>query len=379
MGKRLFLVYRTYAPNTAFINRAKAYWDALDKIGLKATIVFFMPDNKYSKLNASYNNIKIKYYWDKYYIPNKYFKYISYYLYQKLFLGQLREGDRVYLYGLADFLCSISGKKGINVYYETTEHPSVVPLGTACYRPSVQKHIESCRKLTGMFVISSPLKRFFVENGIREDKIHIINMTVDSNRFIDIEKRPDTEKYIAYCGTVSNNKDGVDDLIKAFALVSQKHDDIKLYIIGKVPSHNEERENIKLVNSLGITDKVVFTGVVTSEAMPQLLKNAIALALARPDSLQAQCGFPTKLGEYLLSGNPVVVTSVGDIPLFLKNEENAMIVEQRNVVEFAEKLCWVLEHPNEAQIIGEKGKKVALESFNAEIETRKLIEVIQNK
>lgn len=379
MNSRLFLLYFCYTPNTAPMNRAKAYWDELERLGIKATVVFFFPDNDYNKLSSSYKNLRIKYYWDKYYLSNKYLRYLSYYLYQKLFLKQLRRGDRVYLYGLADFLCTISRRKDISVYYETTEHPCVVPLGTRLYRPSLQKHIESCRKLTGMFVISSPLKRFFVENGVAEEKIQIINMTVDSNRFKDIEKQLDVEKYIAYCGTASNNKDGVDELIKAFALVAQKHDDVKLYIMGKTPSRDDETGNIDLINSLGIADKVVFVGIVTSEAMPKLLKNAIVLALARPDSLQAQCGFPTKLGEYLLSGNPVVLTRVGDIPLFLKDGESALIAEQRNTVEFADKLCWVLEHPDEAQIIGEKGKKVALESFNAEIETRKLLEVIFEK
>ena len=65
-------------------------------------------------------------------------------------------------------------------------------------------------------------------------------------------------------------------------------------------------------------DSIVFTGIVSAADIPQILKNAAVLALDRPDSLQAQCGFPTKLGEYLLTENPVIVTKVGDIPLFLE-------------------------------------------------------------
>lgn len=70
--------------------------------------------------------------------------------------------------------------------------------------------------------------------------------------------------------------------------------------------------------------------------MPQMLKNAEALVLDRPNSLQAQYGFPTKLGEYLLTGNPVVVTKVGDIPLYLKDGVSALLSEDRNPKEFAE-------------------------------------------
>ena len=97
--------------------------------------------------------------------------------------------------------------------------------------------------------------------------------------------------------------------------------------------------------------------------MPQILKNAAVLALDRPESLQAQCGFPTKLGEYLLTENPVVVTKVGDIPLFLKDGETALIAEERN--------------PEEASKIGKAGALVAMREFNYLNETKKIIDVIK--
>ena len=111
--------------------------------------------------------------------------------------------------------------------------------------------------------------------------------------------------------------------------------------------------------------------------MPQLLKNARVLALARPNNLQAQFGFPTKLGEYLLTGNIVVVTSVGDIPLYLKDRENALLAEPSNIEHFAEKMDWALSHPQECELLGARGKEVAIKHFNAFNETQKLMTVIQ--
>ena len=147
--------------------------------------------------------------------------------------------------------------------------------------------------------------------------------------------------------------------IKAFAIIAHQYDDIKLMIIGKTPLKEGEFDNFSLIERLGIKDKVIFTGIVESERMPQLLKNAEILALARPDSLQAKCGFPTKLGEYLLTGNPVVVTKVGDIPKFLKHRDNALLANQRDPEDFAEKLKWALDNPVLAKQIGEKGRKTA--------------------
>lgn len=131
-----------------------------------------------------------------------------------------------------------------------------------------------------------------------------------------------------------------------------------------------------LVNELGFEDKVVFTGEVPSEQIPQLLVNAEFLVLARPDNLQAQFGFPTKLGEYLLTGNPVVVTAVGDIPLYLKDGESALIAKPDDEKDFASKMLWVAEHHQEAEYIGLKGREVALFEFNASIEAKKIISKI---
>ena len=204
-------------------------------------------------------------------------------------------------------------------------------------------------------------------------------MTVDSSRFDGLKKKDGIERYIAYCGTASNNKDGVDKLIRSFAIVSKNHSDLKLYIIGSIPNRDDKSGNQKLIRDLGVEDKIVFTGLVPAEQIPQLLKNAEMLALARPNNIQAKYGFPTKLGEYLLTGNPVVVTSVGDIPLFLKDGESALIANPDSNEDFAAKMEWVLTHPYDSSLIGEKGRKVALNNFNAEIETEKLIDIIKTK
>lgn len=374
--KQLKFIFLSYTPNTASTNRMQAYWNVLDKLGIKVEVTFFLPDSKFSKVKEVYKNITFNYYWDKYYINHRALKYISYYFYRKDYVRRIKEGDILYLYGFSDFLQELT-KKNIHIYQERTEHPEVIALGTRFFRTTVKKNIEECKKLTGLFVISKSLKDFFIENGVDENKIHIINMTVDSKRFENLIKQGDVEKYIAYCGNVSNSKDGVDELIKSFALVAKKHDDVKLYIIGKLPPITDAPNDIRLlVETLGIKDRVVFTGLVDHNEMPQLLKNAVALALARPNSLQAKHGFPTKLGEYLLTENPVVITDVGDMHLFLKNGESALIAEERNTVDFANKLCWILEHPKEAEEIGRKGKEVALQSFNADIETKKLVDII---
>ena len=371
--KKIYIIVGGYEPNGAPTNRLLSFISTFEKKGIKAEVVFIAPNHSRDKVVRTYQNITFRYLWDKSLIKKR--------IYDKLIAGcrvsrfckQLESGAKVFLFGASAYVHYFTSRNDIKVYHERTEHPDVVRLRFGFER---KRYLANCRKLSGLFVISTALKEYFVGIGVPEEKVTIVNMTVDPARFEGIQKDMSIEKYIAYCGTASNNKDGVNKLIEAFGFVAKKHKDVKLYIIGKAPTVSDESGNLQLVENLGLKERVVFTGVVPAEQMPQLLTNASALALARPDSLQAQNGFPTKLGEYLLTANPVVVTKVGDIPLFLRDGESALLAETGNSQEFADKLCWALENPTESATIGMNGREVALSNFNALLETQKIIKYI---
>lgn len=369
-----YLVSGSYTPNTAPCNRIMAYVKALSELGIKTKVVFFFPNKVFSKVDRVLENIEFEYLWDKHFFNAPGLKKISLRLYMRQFVRRLQPKDKVFVYGFPDLVVDLSKKSSVSVFAERTELPEV---SFACFakRTAISEYLTACRKITGVIVISQSLKDYFIKNGVPPEQVHVVNMIVDISRFEKIEKQP-VEKYIAYCGTAFNNKDGVDELIRAFSLLISKHPDYKLYIIGNTPSKDQKFSNLELVKSLGIEQNVVFTGLVSYQEIPQLLKNAEILALDRPNNLQAQYGFPTKLGEYLSTGNPVVVTSVGDIPLFLKDGESAFIAAPQNAQSFADKLCYVIEHPEESKAIGEKGKKVSEQNFNYLTETKKIVKFI---
>lgn len=336
----LYILIDVFHPNNAVSNRLLGYIKAIDemKIAVDVTVVFFLPDENCSKIKDKFHHVKIEYLWDKHKSTNLFVKAFFFYINKWKFSRRLKEGDIIYTYQCNCLTNIGTSHSKVKCFAERTEHPKVSSgYNSRLVALSPKRYNKTLMGLDGLFVISTPLKDYFISEGISESKIHIINMTVDPKRFISLKKQQVDIKYIAYCGTASNNKDGVDELIKAFAIIAHQYDDIKLMIIGKTPSKVDESGNLSLIKQLGIKDKVIFTGIVESERIPQLLKNAEVLALARPDSLQAQCGFPTKLGEYLLTGNPVVVTKVGDIPKFLVHEESALLANQRDPKDFAKK------------------------------------------
>lgn len=371
---KFYILKGGYIPNNASTIRLMGMLKAFSDKGIDAEVVFFMSDKNNSEA-PKLPHISYHYYWKYFNVKNEKLKTLFYLtLFSRLFYFKVKAGDTVYLYGCNEMISRLVNLEGVRVFHERTEHPLVSKLKIL----NVRKYLKACTKLDGLFVISSALKKYFESIGTPADKIHIINMTVDASRFESLIKEP-SERYIAYCGKATNNKDGVDQLIKSFAITSKTHLDVKLYIIGTPPKRTDQSGNFELVESLGIADKVVFTGVIPADQIPQVLKNAEILALDRPDNIQAKYGFPTKLGEYLLTGNPVVITRVGDIPLFLEDNESALIVNPNAPEVFAEKLNWLLDNQQEGAKIGANGILVAKQKFDSMIEAQKMIKVMFNK
>lgn len=369
----LYILLRGYFPGLAPNNHYLAWLKSFDELGIKATVVNIRPNDEFERMPEVYNNLKIVNLWDNPFcrVRQRQLRYLIHQFNVWRFSRKVKAGDTVWIYDLPEAVIKLAGKRDIRIFNEVTEHPEIGAESVRA-KKNVRKRVEAIKKIDGLFVISSHLKQAYIDFGVEEHKIHIINMTVDASRFECLKKQGE-EKAIFYCGNGANNKDGVDQLIKAFAIVQEKYPDYQLKIIGPSPQRGDSSGNIELVEQLGLLKSVIFTGHKSPEEVPQLLKNASILALDRPDSLQAQNGFPTKLGEYLLTENPVCVTNVGDIPLFLKDKVNALIAEHDNIDDFASKLLWIIEHPQEASIIGKKGKEVALRCFNPTLEAKKML------
>lgn len=365
---RITVLYSSYSPNTAPTNRLLSLLKGMDENGYEVEVVFMYPDKHRSKLEGDYNKLAVRYLWSDSDGTANIPKYIKSFFTLRRFARNLAAGTRLLVIGGSKYLHLFTCRKDIVVFHERTEHPIAVDaLPSALQR----RYYRACRNADGIFCITTEGKRVFEQElGCRN--VSIINMTVDSTRFEGLSRSHAQPRRIAYCGTASNNKDGVDQLLKAFAIVHRSLPDVELHIMGRTPSSRDRSGNLALIDSLGIGDKVVFEGIVPADRMPSRLQAASVLALARPDSLQARGGFPTKLGEYLLTGNPVVVTAVGDIPLFLKDGVSAYLCPSRDAESFASALVRALENTQEASRIGETGRQVALKHFNYLTEGEKM-------
>lgn len=261
------------------------------------------------------------------------------------------------------------------VVHERTELPDIFYDKSVSAQKTLTAYLKEIQRMDHLFVISNPIKDYFVENGMPEKKISIYPMIVDPNRFSCIKKQDVGYRYIAYCGNLSNSKDGVADLIEAYGQSKSKTTH-KLMLIGTKPSENEMAIYNSYIEKYSISKHVIFRGQVTRDEMPQILTDADLLVLSRPNNRQALGGFPTKLGEYLSTGNPVLVTHVGDIDKYIKDGKNGYLSEPNDVEAFSKKIDQIFADYEEAMIIGDRGKELAFNEFNYKVQTKQVVDIL---
>ena len=243
-------------------------------------------------------------------------------------------------------------------------------------RSSEDTFLQAVRFIDLFAVMTKTLLNHYRSLTKEQAKFMHLPMTVDLSRFeYCTETRHYQKPFIAFTGTMNNEKDGVDVLIKAFHQIAYKYPSIHLYLAGFY--HYDVPMQDDLIRQYQLEDRVHRLGVLDREQIPEFLCNASLLVLSRPDSHQAQGGFPTKLGEYLATGNPVCVTKVGEIPDYLEDNVSAFMAEPGDVDSFADAMDRAFRDPENARKVGLRGRKVAETEFNAEIQAKRLYEFLQ--
>lgn len=374
--KELYILDSCYNPTAAATNRILAFGNSLSKMGVEVSVYYLFPDKNCSKCSRYTGSINYVYLWESAFTKNKFYNTIRSLV---RFYRTMKPEIPVYVYSLLNILYFLRLKKDIRLFHENTENPDITKWSNNTINKLLYKlYVRTVPKLDGLFLITSALRdKYITEFGAKSAKTYILNMIVDSNRFLNLpEITPDN--VISYCGILSEFKDGVSILIKAFSKIIKTHSDYKLRLIGPFLNKDTEDKILFLVQKLGISEFIEFTGSVSPEEMPQLLKSSKILALARPYNIQAKYGFATKIGEYLMTGRPIVITRVGVIEQYLHDYENCIMAKPDDPDDFANKLLWTIENYDQAITIGKKGKLAALKYFDSTKEATKIYNIVNS-
>jgi glycosyltransferase involved in cell wall biosynthesis len=231
--------------------------------------------------------------------------------------------------------------------------------------------------LDGMIVISNHLYDYFSTRLRRGAALLRVPILVDVSAFPQhIAKPGGGQRLVTFCGNLEH-KGEVECLLRAFAAAAGDCPDWGLQVIGASNSPKRMEDLRALVTKLRLEGRVHFRGAVARNDIPSRLMEGDVMALPRASGVFSQAGFPTKLGEYLATGKPVVVTGTGDIPRYLEDGVSAYLVPPDDVGAFAERLRFVMTHPLEAETVGRRGREVAVGEFDYRIHGRRIFDFIR--
>ncbi len=169
------------------------------------------------------------------------------------------------------------------------------------------------------------------------------------------------------------------EMLEGVRSAAQRGLDIQLQIIGNTERLRSGRDLTRAIRSDPVlSERVRPVGWVSDEELFGLLQTSHALVLLRPDSSESSACFPTRLGHYLQSGRPVILSDVADFPVYFKDRRNALLLPSDDVSgSLAVAMEFLREHPDRADEIGSCGRSTASEVFSYLRHGRRLLEFFE--
>ena len=217
----------------------------------------------------------------------------------------------------------------------------------------------------GLIPISQQIADFFRLKGVEKDDIFLLPILVDTNLYLtrstfEIASLVN-KKYFLNSGSF-DEKDGVTYMVKAFINVARENPDLYLVFTGLVSEQNKA-EVVSILSKNYIPERALFVGMLSRAELAWAYQNAVGLLCCRTNSEYANYGFPTKLGEYLASGTPVIATMVSDIKLYLKDGVTAYLALPENPDSIAQCMKKIMDYVDESRLVGRNGQHYVQEHF----------------
>lgn len=303
------------------------------------------------------------------------------FLTKKAYEIALNEKANVYHFHDPEFLpwaVKLKKKTGAKVVYDVHEDVPQQILSKGWIPKILRKPIapffnfyekRKAKKLDFIIAALPKIKENFQERGVTNIEVitnyPILEYFPTAKQKI---KKEENRKNLIYVGDLTRIR-GIVQIVKSLKFI--KNNNGKLILAGKFSDKGLERE-LKKMPEWG---KVEFKGwLQQKEVYREMVSVNIGLIcfLPAPNHMNA---IPNKLFEYMAAGIPVIASNFPLWRNIIRGNKCGLTVDPTKPKAIAKAAEWLIEHPEEAQKMGENGRKAVLEKYNWEAESKKLLKI----
>ena len=234
-----------------------------------------------------------------------------------------------------------------------TDYPAGLLLGRKIEAARMVACVSYFGRAQGMRLVSSN----------HWDKMHVVRCGLPFDRLpLRVAGRKNTETLICV-GRLSPEK-GQAGLLRAFAQLRERHEDVRLRLVGDGPDRNALEA---LAAELGLTDRLTFLG--------RLNENDTLAEIAESDLLVLPSfmeGLPIVLMEAMALGVPVVASRVAGIPELVEDESAGLLFAPSDWGGLARCIERLLTDGPLRKSLAEQGKRKVLAEFDAQASAKVL-------
>jgi len=236
--------------------------------------------------------------------------------------------------------------------------------------PHLDKLLETAKYIATISEFNKKL--LMEENGVPENKIHVIHMGIDTKEYA-FSARPGSHRVLSIGRFVE--KKGFETGIEAVASLVPKLPDLEYHIVGFGPLESRLRESIA---KHGVEENVKIITGLTDHELLQEYKEADAFLLPctiGPDN--DMDGIPVVLMEAMARGIPVVSTKLSGIPELVENGRTGSLIGDGDVQGFGNAIFEILKNPGQTKDIVKNARQRVESEFNIHNQVREMDSMLQ--
>lgn len=225
--------------------------------------------------------------------------------------------------------------------------------------------------------VSELWKRRLIELGCNGNII-VHRMGIDCNKF-SFAARKLRANAVVEIVTIARlaEKKGVEYAIRAVAKLAKSKTNLNYTIVGDGPLKESLQQ---LIQELNVDSIVTLVGWKQQQEVIEIINNSdIMLAPSVTSKDGDREGIPVAFMETMAMGLPIISTYHSGIPELIKNGVSGFLVPERDVDALAEKLNYLIEHPEVWQKMGIAGRAFVEEYYNVDKLNDKLVEIYSSR